>query len=79
MPDIHNMKAFITEPDVSVGVTYGVGTWHSPMVVIGDGRVDFAVSQWTSGRSEEDCQEAELGEGISVLVEGEGSVERAKL
>ena len=67
MPDLHNIKAFIAEP--GVGITYGVGTWHAPMVIVGGGRVDFVVSQWMSGRSEEDCQEVELGEGISVLLD----------
>ena len=75
MPDLQNLKAFVAEP--GMGVTYGIGTWHSPMVVVGDGRVDFVVSQWTSGRSEEDCQEVELGDGISVLLEGEA--EKARL
>ncbi|KAL2058193.1 hypothetical protein ABVK25_001811 [Lepraria finkii] len=47
-PDLENVKAFVAEP--GMGVTYGVGTWHAPMVVIGDGRVDFVVTQWVSGR-----------------------------
>ena len=43
-----------------MGVTYGVGTWHAPMVVVGEGRVDFVVTQWVSGRGGEDCQEVEM-------------------
>lgn len=60
------MKAFLTEP--GTGVTYGVGTWHAPMVVV-DGRVDFAVTQFVSKRDEEDCQEVELKEGMRVVLE----------
>ena len=78
MPDLHNMRAFVAGP--GVGVTYGTGTWHAPMVVVGSGRIDFIVSQWMSGRREEDCQEVELGEGISVVVDDAGSGQsRAKL
>ena len=53
-----------------MGVTYGVGTWHAPMVVVGDGRVDFVVTQWVSGRGGEDCQEVEMEEGVVVEVDG---------
>lgn len=79
MPDLHNIKAFVAEP--GTGVTYDIGTWHAPMVVVGSGRVDFVVSQWMSGRSEEDCQEVELGEGIGVLVDdgAQESNQRARL
>ena len=76
-PDLQNLKAFVAEP--GVGITYGVGTWHAPMVVVGDGRVDFVVTQWMSGRSEEDCQEVELGDGVYVVIEEERLKERAKL
>lgn len=54
-----------------MGVTYGVATWHAPMVVVGDGRVDFVVTQWVSGRGGEDCQEVELEEGVGVVVDME--------
>lgn len=74
MPDLQNTKAFLADP--GVGVTYGVGVWHAPMVVVGEGRVDFVVSQWMSGREAEDCQEVDLagldGMGIEVVVEGGG-------
>lgn len=68
-----------------VGVTYGVGTWHASMVVVGRGRVDWVVSQWVSGREGEDCQEVGLGEGevveveIDVDVDGGDGVGRSKL
>lgn len=57
-----------------MGVTYGVGTWHAPMVVVG-GRVEFVVVQHVSGRDDEDCQEVDV-QGVEVVV---GGVERAKL
>lgn len=52
-----------------MGVTYGVGTWHAPMVVVGEGRVDFVVTQWVNGREEDDCQEVEIPEGVVVVVD----------
>lgn len=57
-----------------MGVTYGVGTWHAPMVVLGE-RVDFVVVQHVSGRVNEDCQEVDV-QGVELVVEG---AERAKL
>lgn len=57
------------------GVTYGVGTWHAPMVAVG-GRLDFVVVQHVSGRGDEDCQEVDV-QGVEVVVVGEA--ERAKL
>lgn len=57
-----------------MGVTYGVGTWHAPMVVVGE-RVDFVVVQHVSGRVGEDCQEVDV-ERVEVVVRG---LERAKL
>ena len=53
------------------------------MVVVGEQRIDFVVSQWQSGREFEDCQEVELGggegEGVEVVVEGLGGEAKAKL
>lgn len=57
-----------------MGITYGVGTWHAPMVVVGQ-RVDYVVVQHISGRGEEDCQEVDV-QGVEVVLEG---AERAKL
>ena len=71
MPDLRGLKAFVAEP--GQGVTYAAGTWHAPMVVEGDQRMDFVVSQWMSGRAEEDCQEVEIGEGLCVDL-GSGKV-----
>ncbi|KAL9633208.1 MAG: hypothetical protein Q9164_004836 [Protoblastenia rupestris] len=82
LPDLQNMKAFVAEP--GMGVTYGVGVWHAPMVVVGRERIDFVVSQWMSGREEEDCQEVvldreEKGRGVEVVFGGLAEGIRAKL
>ncbi len=66
-PDLNNTKAFVAEP--GMGVTYGVGTWHAPMVVVGEGRVDFVVTQWVNGREQDDCQEVEIPKGMEVAVD----------
>lgn len=51
------------------------------MVVLGDGRVDFVVTQWINGRQEDDSQEVELAEGVEIEVDaGNGGIrEKAKL
>ncbi|KAL8729996.1 MAG: hypothetical protein Q9166_004319 [cf. Caloplaca sp. 2 TL-2023] len=73
-PDLQNLKAFWAHEGQAV--TYGVGTWHAPMVVIGEKRVDFVVVQFANGVVEEDCHEVKLEdgegeeeEGITVLTE----------
>jgi ureidoglycolate lyase len=66
-PDLRNLKAFVARGGQAV--TYGVGTWHSPMVVLGRRRLDFVVTQFMSGVLEEDCQEVRIGEGVVVQVE----------
>ncbi|KKZ66685.1 ureidoglycolate hydrolase [[Emmonsia] crescens] len=66
-PDLRNMKAFIAHG--GQGVTYGAGTWHAPMVVVGTRRVDFVVVQFVNGVAEDDCQEVEFGEGLVVDVD----------
>lgn len=71
MPDLSRLKAFVARGDQAV--TYGPGTWHAPMVVLGEKAVEFVVVQFASGVGEEDCQEVEVlgeggGEGVSVVV-----------
>ena len=72
LPDLKSIRAFVAE--AGTAVTYGIGVWHAPMVVVGGGRIDFVVTQWMSGREGEDCQEVDLGarygEGIEVVIEG---------
>ena len=60
MPDLNGLKAFVATD--AQAVTYGAGTWHAPMVVLGQAgtTLDFVVSQWMSGVPVEDCQLLEL-------------------
>jgi len=58
LPDLNRIKAFIA--DGSQAVTYGAGTWHAPMVVVGAKAIDFVVVQFANGVELEDCQEASL-------------------
>ena len=68
MPDLARLRAFVAHGRQAV--TYGAGTWHAPMVVIGKTRVDFVVVQSINGVPEDDCQEVELeGEGLAVAVD----------
>jgi ureidoglycolate lyase len=76
LPDLENIQAFLA--DGSQAITYGPGTWHAPMVVLGDSAVDFVVVQWANGVSLEDCQEILL-EGGGVTVGIREFKERAKL
>ncbi|KAK0616230.1 ureidoglycolate hydrolase, partial [Immersiella caudata] len=66
LPDSTRLKAFIATTDQAV--TYGAGTWHAPMAVLGEEgtKVDFVVVQFANGVGVEDCQE--------VFLEGEGEV-----
>jgi len=60
-------------------VTYGAGTWHAPMAVIGDRPIDFVVVQFANGVGIEDCQEISLEpdksaeEGLVVMVDSDPS------
>jgi ureidoglycolate lyase len=63
-PDLENLRAFIAHGGQAV--TYGPGTWHAPMVVLGPRRVDFVVVQYVNGVDDEDCQEAAFKDGIVV-------------
>ncbi|MCJ1464313.1 Ureidoglycolate lyase [Pseudocyphellaria aurata] len=65
-PDLGNIRAFWAHGGQAV--TYGSGTWHAPMVVVGASRVDFVVLQFCNGVPEEDCQEVDVQEGVEVAV-----------
>lgn len=56
LPDIKRLKAFVAEGNQAV--TYGAGTWHAPMVVLGEEgtMLNFVVFQFASGEGVEDCQ-----------------------
>ncbi|RAL60047.1 hypothetical protein DID88_000673 [Monilinia fructigena] len=69
LPDLDRIQAFLANG--SQAVTYGAGTWHAPMVVVGKKPIDFVVVQFANGVGIEDCQEAELektGKDICVVV-----------
>lgn len=65
-PDLARLKAFIAKG--SQAVTYGAGTWHAPMVVIGTKSVSFVVVQFANGVAAEDCQE------VAVQYHGRGGI-----
>jgi ureidoglycolate lyase len=66
-PDLHNLKAFVARGGQAV--TYAVGTWHSPMLVLGSRRLDFVVTQFMSGVLEEDLEEVRIGEGVVIDIQ----------
>jgi ureidoglycolate lyase len=74
MPDLTKVHAFLAKG--SQAVTYGAGTWHAPMVVVGNKSVDFVVVQYANGIDIEDCQEVLIHssgqEGIQVAVTSVG-------
>ncbi|KAF2838482.1 ureidoglycolate hydrolase [Patellaria atrata CBS 101060] len=73
LPDLSGIRAFLANGNQAV--TYGAGTWHAPMVVLGNESIDFVVVQFANGVGHEDCQEVELkgdgpdGESISVVIQ----------
>ena len=89
LPDLSKLEAFIATGDQAI--TYGAGTWHAPMVVLGaeDEKMDFVVVQHQNGVPHEDVQEVVLQSedaeaGILVEVkegrrEGTKSKVRARL
>ena len=66
-PDLNGVKAFFAPLGHStmsnIAVTYSPGTWHAPMIVLGQRRVDFLVTQFASGIAVDDCQEVLVGNG----------------
>jgi len=77
LPDLKNLRAFVATGNQAV--TYGAGTWHAPMIVIGDRPIDFVVVQFANDVGIEDCQEILLNptsnaqEGVVVTVDTDGS------
>jgi ureidoglycolate lyase len=77
LPDLKNIRAFVATGNQAV--TYGAGTWHAPMVVIGERAIDFVVVQFANDVGIEDCQEIVLGpgkgkeEGVVVMVDSDSS------
>ncbi|KFH44723.1 Ureidoglycolate lyase-like protein [Hapsidospora chrysogenum ATCC 11550] len=60
LPDARGLRAYVAESNQAV--TYGAGTWHSPMVTLGEQgtALDFVVFQFASGEGIEDCQLVEF-------------------
>ena len=81
LPDLTRIKAFVAKG--SQAVTYGAGTWHAPMVVIGSKPIDFVVVQFANGVDIEDCQEAkwngEIGGVVVTVPRAEGDHLACKL
>jgi len=81
-PDLANLRAFVARGDQAV--TYGPGTWHAPMVALGERPIEFVVVQYANGVAEEDCQEHEIeareamAVGLTHGVQGDETL-RAKL
>lgn len=61
-PDLQHTRAFLAHG--AQAVTYGAGTWHAPMVVLGRKGMQFVVVQFVNGVAEEDCQEIVLRRGL---------------
>ncbi|KAK6544266.1 Ureidoglycolate lyase [Orbilia ellipsospora] len=78
LPDLSNIQAFMCRGDQAV--TYGVGTWHAPMVVLGDGPIEFVVVMHENGVSLEDCEECEIEGGkVKVVIKSTDGPIKAKL
>jgi ureidoglycolate lyase len=57
-PDLVNIRVFLARGNQAV--TYGAGTWHAPMIVIGKRAIEFVVTQFVNGVANDDCQEVEI-------------------
>ncbi|KAH7137991.1 ureidoglycolate hydrolase [Dendryphion nanum] len=77
LPDLKNLRAFVATGNQAV--TYGAGTWHAPMAVVGDRPIDFVVVQFANGVGIEDCQEIVLQpdksaeEGMVVRIDADSA------
>jgi ureidoglycolate lyase len=61
LPDLTRIKAFVVSGRQAV--TYGAGTWHAPMVVLGPegATMEFIAVQFANGVRNEDSQEVVFG------------------
>ena len=79
-PDTANIKAFLARG--SQAVTYGAGTWHAPMIVVGKREISFVVTQHVNGVANDDCQEIELNASVdgvfSIAIPDIGQVLRER-
>lgn len=76
LPDLSKIKAFLA--DGNQAVTYAAGTWHAPMVVLGEKEVPFVVTQFVNGVGEEDCQEVVWEGDVKVSVPMPKKMRRAE-
>jgi ureidoglycolate lyase len=58
LPDVSRLRVFLASGHQAV--TYGAGTWHAPMIVVGNEAVEFVVTQFINGVGGDDCQEEEV-------------------
>ncbi|ODV86157.1 hypothetical protein CANARDRAFT_16575 [[Candida] arabinofermentans NRRL YB-2248] len=66
LPDYTKLEAFLCQGNQSV--TYGMGTWHAPMVALGDEEyLDFGVLVHENGVPEEDCEECVYSPGFQIV------------
>ncbi|CUS07638.1 unnamed protein product [Tuber aestivum] len=65
-PRIENAEAFLVHG--KQGVSYGVGTWHAPIVVLGKEDVQFAVVVDTNGDPRDDTEEVEVEGKVTVVI-----------
>ncbi|KAG0134502.1 ureidoglycolate hydrolase-domain-containing protein [Tuber indicum] len=65
-PRMDNVEAFLTHG--KQGVSYGVGTWHAPIVALGKEDVQFAVVVDTNGNPQDDTEEVEIEGKVIVVV-----------
>jgi len=67
LPDLRRLRAFVGSG--AQGVSYGAGTWHSPMMAMGPAgsAIDFVVIQHNTGVPLEDCQEVVFGPPAAAL------------
>ena len=78
LPDLTRLRAFIATGNQAV--TYGAGTWHAPMVVLGEKLIDFVVVQYSNNVASEDCQEVLLqSDGDGTVVELESTLASSML
>lgn len=66
LPDFENVEAFIFKGNTAV--TYNIGVWHSPMVVLGK-TTDFCVVTNENDVPRENCVEVFYNPGIKIQVE----------
>ncbi|KAK4191164.1 ureidoglycolate hydrolase [Podospora australis] len=72
LPDLNGLRAFVATGKQAV--TYGAGTWHAPMVGLGETgtALDFLVVQFANGVAVEDCQEVYFSSSSKGEVERRG-------